>query len=373
MRRDISAVTISDLHVFNNLNPTAMVVEHGIAWFDDHIKLISKADVFFVAGDWFDRGVRYASPDVYLSIMLASKLGRICSDNNIKLRFLEGTKSHDMNQNQNLVSYLGDMYPSLDIKLHKTICIEYIEDLDINILFVPDDMGTADYVWKCVTSVLAEADVKAVDIACMHGCFEYHVAGIQSPYFHDEKLYSSIVRSYITIGHHHTWNVSKSGRIITQGSLDRISFGQEEEKGGVLVYCSTSGDVQYERLINTRATPFIKYKLTGDTDVDERAIRKLTTLNDQLMHIRLVGNRDEPFLLSLRSFGDMYKHVKFTKEVPDVSTAELTKSAMRIKKLPTITRDNFPEMLDEYLQDKEALDRDTIIQTLRGFTDEDTD
>ena len=373
MIRDISAVTISDLHVFNNLNPTNLVVNHGISWLEDHIKTISKADVFFVAGDWFDRGIRYASPDVYLSIVLANKIGKICLDNNIKLRFLEGTKSHDMNQNQNLVNYLVDMYPALDVKLHKTICIEYIPDLDINVLFVPDDMGTADYVWKRVTEVLAEADVQAVDIACMHGCFEYHVAGIDSPHFHNEKLYLSIVRSYITIGHHHTWNVDKSGRIFTQGSLDRMSFGQPEEKGGVVVYCSTTGDVSYERLINTRATPFVKYVLTGDPTADEEAIRKITMLNDQLVHIRLIGSRDEPFLLSLRTFGDKYKHVKFSKEVPDISTADLTKSAMRVKKLPAITRDNFPEMLGEYLEDRNAPDREAIILTLRGFTDENND
>lgn len=373
MKRDVTAITISDLHCFNNLCPTHMVVEQSMRWVEDHTAVLKQADLFIIGGDWFHRGVHYSSPLVFESLTLITFIGKFCYTHGLKLRILEGTKSHDMNQNVGLVHHLAVAYPDLDVKLFKTICIEHISEWDMDILYVPDDMGSAEHVWSEVQKVLIEKSLSVVDMAIMHGCFTYQLPQVSLATSHDEDLFSSIVRYFITIGHHHVYNPHPDGVIVPQGSLSRTAHGQEEPKGGIIMYMSPDIPARHTFLENKHATPFIKYNLTDNILKDEANIRKLTELDNELMHIRLVGPDTNPLLSSTKALNAKYTHVKFTIEKTNEVTNIVKKSKVDYLQVVNINESNFPVVLEDYLKLMGVDNQGKIITTLRGFLDDELD
>ena len=363
MKSDLVTINISDLHMFNRLNPTPFMVKALLGWIHGNEELIASADLFVVAGDFFDRGVNHNHPDhKYITILWAT-LGRLLSKNNVVLRFLEGTKSHDMNQNLRLVEFLEHAYPRLNVRLYKTISYEYIESLDVDLLYVPDNMGTGKQVIEEVHRVLSEANVTAVDIGVMHGLFELQVPHAESPTDHNVQDYLDIVRYYIQIGHDHKYK-PLGDKIIPGGSFDRIAHGEEDAKGGFVVMMTPGMPVQHQFLENIKAMTFVTIELTNNLERDRANIDLVGKLPYLKVHVRLKGSSDHPFIQDFRPFARAYENIVFTTKRINPPKETLSYEPIEYEDIVMITPENLLVRFDSYLKQDNHPDRPALLEKL---------
>lgn len=268
----------------------------------------SDAHILFIAGDLFDRPVEPGSEDMLVFLTFANDLLNYCYKNDILLRVMEGTPSHDWLQPKMLV-YLNNFRENkVDLRYFDVLDIEYIERYNINVLYIPDEWCD-DHVEleRQIDDKLRERSISQVDIAILHGFFEYQLAGIPYNGFRfDSNYFHRIVKGYIHIGHVHTH--SNFDRIIASGSLDRLVHGEEEEKGYIVV----TGD-EWEFVPNKDA--FI-YKTLVLTKRDTYStLDKKISAYPVGSHIRLRMAKDHPFNIGFSEVRLRYPDYHITKKI----------------------------------------------------------
>lgn len=270
--RAVRYAVISDVHLGNKRNSARNI----IANLNEHISnvaFISTLDILFIAGDLFDEMLYLSADEVGDIQVWMGNLLAICRKLKVKLRVLEGTPSHDRHQSRlfmrlDEIQMQSGKYHSdavVDLKYFEILDIEYMEDLDLSILYIPDEWGpTTEDTYAQVLALMKERGIEYVDIAMMHGLFTYQLPeNIPHIPRHNEESYLSIVRYLISIGHIHTF--STYSRIIAEGSFDRLSHNEEEPKGFVVVELSTDDTYTAEFIENTGAAIF---KTISCTEMD---------------------------------------------------------------------------------------------------------
>jgi len=254
-------LVLSDIHLGHSRTKTDYIINNLEELFRKNHSKFKKLDIIFLAGDVFDKLLSSCSNELIASTEWLSKLAMYCVSNNIKLRVLEGTPSHDWKQMALFATTLKALCIDIDYKYIDYLNIEYMEDLGINILYVPDEWNrVADDTLDDVTLLLNKRGIKKVDIAIMHGQFSYQLPMIELESSHDEDAYHKLVKYYINIGHIHTPSVYN--RILAQGSFDRLAHNEEEDKGCVLVNIYHTGDMDFLFIKNPNPQPYKKYDLS---------------------------------------------------------------------------------------------------------------
>ena len=140
---DISYLVISDIHLGHKRNQTTDILHNLDNFFDFYSDTCSykDLDIIFIAGDMFDSLLDFSGTEIHEIIVWLDKLMRFCGKHKIKLRVLEGTPSHDWKQSKIVDTMHNMMYffTSADIKYIDTLYIEHIKDLELYILYVPDE------------------------------------------------------------------------------------------------------------------------------------------------------------------------------------------------------------------------------------------
>lgn len=230
-------LVLSDIHLGAKNNPTADIIKNLDILFDQYSQksLFKDLDIVFIAGDLFDRLLDMDDDDSHLIKLWIDRLSRFCSRFKIKLRILKGTPSHDWNQSSQAETVWKISQIPGDFKYIDTLSIEYIEDHNMHVLYVPDEWAsTTEETLSQVKTLMQDMHIKDVDIAIMHGLFNYQLPGIgKASSKHDETSYLDIVKYFINIGHIHTHTTYE--RILAQGSFDRMTHGEEEPKGCMLM------------------------------------------------------------------------------------------------------------------------------------------
>ena len=228
--KDIKIAAFSDIHLGHKSNDTLSILK----MLDHYIfkeKLIDEIDLLIFVGDTFDRLLDLSYPALADIDAWFAKLLRACESRGVLFRVLEGTPSHDRGQPERINTIYKIIHSQADFAYVDNLKIEYIEKFDMNVLYIPDEWRSdVNETLSEVKEHLKAKGLSAVDIALMHGQFEYQLPfkfkGIP---IHDANEYSKIVDKLIFIGHVHTH--SRSGKIVAQGSLDRLRHGEEEPKG----------------------------------------------------------------------------------------------------------------------------------------------
>lgn len=299
-----SYFVISDIHFGSNKNKTINIVSNLMLFFKEYHNILKTTNVIFIPGDIYDKLLTVPSNDNIVSMEWLLNLARYCSKNGIKLRIMEGTPSHDNRQGVLLYTALKEKEINVDYKYIDTIEIEYMDEYNKNILYIPDEMHHhADDTLNEVKSLMESKNLHQVDIAMMHGAFNYQIPVIELPSMHNAQEYLSLVKYYISIGHVHNHSVYK--RILAQGSFDRLSHGEEEAKGGIYVSIK-NGESSFMFLENKNAMIFKTISI-GTEDLQEAInIVKESLINvPKESYIRLAVKEDNPIIKSLR---DIYKH-----------------------------------------------------------------
>lgn len=268
----IKYLVISDVHLGHPRNKTHEILK-SLDIFFNYFSNYTDLDILFIAGDLFDGLIDNYTTEYQDVVLWIHRLMSYCSRNNIKLRVLEGTPSHDWGQCTIFDTLYNVSNIKLDLKYITQIHIEYMEDLNLHILYVPDEATESpDVTYSHVTKLLQDNSIDKVDISIMHGMFGYQIPQIKSLQSHDEYKYLSITKYYIHIGHVHIH--SEYDRIIAEGSFDRLSHNEEEDKGGVLATIdTTTNQMEYKFIVNKNSKVFKTVSITRCKDLDSAIVR----------------------------------------------------------------------------------------------------
>jgi hypothetical protein len=232
-----------------------------------------------------------------------------------------------------------------------------MSEYDLHVLYIPDEWSdSVDETYSQVLSQMEQLNIKKVDIVIMHGQFKYQLVNApDSIPKHDEMSYLDITKYFIHIGHVHKHSIFE--RILAQGSFDRLTHGEEEDKGFMLVHIDGHKSTFYF-VVNTQA------KIYKTINIDK--IDSLDVLDNRVSkypidsHIRFLTSRNHEFIttlfdqIRLRYFNynikkkkiDGKNHVGQTNnQLIDVSIQTDTNSY-------TISEDNIRDMLTKAISDK---------------------
>lgn len=355
---DLKYLVISDIHLGHAKNTTQDILANLRDYFENFGDrgFFTQLDIIFIAGDLFDRLLDLSNSDVANIQTWVFDLMRYCARHDIQLRMLLGTPSHDWKQYSIIESVLRISMLDLDFKYINDIEIEH-NSLGVDILYVPDVIRpSADKVLEDVQAAMQERHLSQVDIAIMHGMFEYQLGNIPKCInTHNSAIYQKLVKHLIHIGHIHTF--SMCGKIIAQGSFDRIAHGEEEAKGGVYVHIER-GEVSH-RFIENKGARTYKTITFKSKDLEkcipqlEKALAKLKIGS----FVRLKGDKDHPLLSSLQQVKADYPDYHFTKLVEsEENTVRPAYELVEITYTPiVITQDNIVDSLMAAVQQRHSL------------------
>lgn len=349
----IKYLVLSDIHLGHNQNITENIVNNLRYYFKINHKFFKDIKIIFLAGDIFHRLLPSNSNEFILAAEWITELLLYCKGNNIKLRILEGTPSHDWGQVKVVNATIAKLNIDVDYKYIYTLHIERLPEYDLDILYIPDEYKhKASDTMLDIHKLLKENSLEKVDITIMHGQFNYQLPMVKLESSFIEKDLLDITRHYISVGHIHTSSVYQ--RILAQGSFDRLSNNEEEKKGGMIITISPSMEYDnYVFLENTKAKVFKTYKyLTEDTNDIMKDLRVKLKTHSVGEHIRIIVSDNNLIIKSVKDIIKEFKHLVVKVE------AEKNKSNDEIKLLEhveiysfTITKDNIVDLLIKELKD----------------------
>lgn len=357
-KNQINYLVLSDIHLGHRKNPAVEIIANLNLFFSQCD--LRDLDIIFLAGDVFDRLLEFPSPEISDILFWYHSLISLCARNDIKLRVLEGTPSHDWKQSKPCLD-VGRLNLPVDAKYIDTLYVETIEDLDISVLYVPDEWASdTDDTYSQALQLLKDNNLHQVDIAIMHGCFNYQLPSMIKAPKHNEADYLNIVKHFIHIGHIHTFSVYE--RIIAQGSFDRLAHGEEEAKGAVYTSLFKDKPAEFYFIENKNAKIFKTLDIRSRTL--ENAIKFIEANTSSLpnnSHIRLRAKKDHPVFLAFKEIELKFSDFFFTKisesELDTTPYTLIDEIAVDDTYTPiTITRDNISGMLIDTIQTKYQLD-----------------
>jgi len=302
-------LAISDVHLGHRRNPSAYIAYNLKLYLTEQYKKKSY-DMVIVAGDLFDSLLTFLFVNQSDIVSFCNWLLGFCLENKIILRVLEGTPSHDWKQSTIFSQLLlSGKYEGIDFKYHHSLGIEYMPQWGMNFLYVPDEWApTTDKTLEQVKQLLSDKGLSKVDFSIMHGQFADQIPGMKNSHLcHDQDEYENLTDQCIFIGHVHKH--STRGKRFAQGSFERLSHGEEENKGFLRASCDiVNRKTTVKFIVNKRALPFVTLDLL-DTDYEE-ALSRLNALRDDLEKWRtdsLVEQKYDPligikFLVRLRAY-----------------------------------------------------------------------
>jgi hypothetical protein len=342
----LAHASISDVHMGHHTTPTEHIVGNLRKAFPDNAET-GKLDIIWFGGDFFDRLMNLPDDNVGLLQVWIVGFLRMCGRRKIKVRILEGTKSHDWAQNKLFVQLMEQAAIDVDMKYIDTLSIEFIEDFEISVLYVPDDWRpNPDDTWIEILQLLQANSLEKVDYAIVHGSFDHQLPPVVKTPKHLGERFLSIVKHYIFIGHVHI--ASQRDRILANGSFDRISHGEEAPKGHWRV---TVGGPDGDELnfVENKGAQLYKTINCAALTADE-ALEKLKVVADYPAgsFVRVEASRGDAILSNMDSLRKSYPHIKSwsVKEVKekDVQAKLLTDMRSSFTEV-NITRSNIAEMV----------------------------
>lgn len=347
MNKDkISYLVLSDIHLGHNINKTEYIVTNLRTYFKKNHKLFKTLDMIFIAGDIFDKLLITSGKDFVLATEYITELILYCKANNIALRVLEGTPSHDWQQAKVITTIIDKLNIEVDYKYIETIYIEKNDKLGINILYTPDEYKhKAKDTYTDVKKLLLDNQLQEVDITIMHGSFNYQLP-IRLESNHDENDYLNITKYYINIGHIHTSSVN--GRILAQGSFDRLAHNEEEDKGGIVVNIYKNGDMDFIFINNTNAMIFKTYRYNQET-IEDIIVDLNKNIKDLPLHsnIRIITSNNQITSNNIKALKQVFP--LYTFKIEKNKDKEENKfnifKEIEVKETFAITKDNIEELM----------------------------
>lgn len=252
----VVSLTLNDLHFKNDLKFTTNLISS--LWKCALTKeVLERIAILYLAGDIFDHSLTLCQEALSHVIAFIVTLLKHCKANNIIVRVLNGTPSHDIGQSRLFVTLNKSYNINVNLRYITEVEVEYIQPLNIHVLYIPDEYSvSAAETQKIVRKCLRSAKVIKVDYCIMHGFFEHQLTYGNSALAHSTRFYTRITKRYTFIGHYH--KRTRKGHILGGGAFERDSHGYEEDKGAYYV-TSYGGDRSRDKvefLVNLYSAPY---------------------------------------------------------------------------------------------------------------------
>lgn len=358
--KKIKYLTISDIHLGHNINKTPYILDNLRSFFIEYIKELRDLDILFISGDIFDKLLINGSDEMVSIVDWFTELAIFCKRYSVKLRVLEGTPSHDWKQFKTINKSIEKLAPDVDLKYIETLYIEKMSDLNLSILYVPDEYKhKAKDTYEDIKKLLKENNLEKVDICQIHGQFHFQLPMITLESSHTEKDFLDIVKYFISVAHIHTARIYD--RIIGQGSFDRLAHGEEEDKGAML-FTIEKDKATFKFLKNKKAMVFNTY-LFKEEDLEDivRELRVKLKKIPPFSNIRIISEREDFITKSDKELKKLFPQYTIKVEKPKVKKVSNKILDERIVSISIqITPDNIEELLltelDKYNLNKKQLD-----------------
>lgn len=363
----------SDQHTLHNKTPTFWVLKN-MSEFIYRAHDLKDIDIIVFGGDLFDRLVDAADGNLRLVQHWIRDFLIECNKHNVIVRVLEGTRSHDMEQPETFVVQKPE---GLNLKWVKELSIEIIPELDLSVMYVPDNMGhmSNEQIWDKAVEKLSEAGLSKVNMIAFHGMWDYQAPPHIAHKYHNSELWSTIVDHIIFSGHVHI--PSEYNKHRSSGSFDRCRHGEEHPKGGYEFEFNISQDYFKTKFWeNKNALPYLTLRVSDEDDFDTLTDRlnKLIERNKLPHHSRIAVKGKNGALINgvVGWFKTTYPNFGF-----DVDTSE-TKNKLVDERMETeetyvgisADKDSLPGMLLDSIEEKHPdcpFTRDDLGETLKEF------
>lgn len=304
-------VVVSDLHLGHRNTPTRHIVEN----LNRHVtcpKVFSKLDIFFVAGDLFDDLLLLTQDEIAEIQAWLFRTLALCLKYRVKFRLLKGTPSHDRDQSDwvdSIAKLCNEHFNcKIDFKYFNDISLEYFPEFDLKVLYIPDEIRpTGVETLRDAKQLALSEGWDGVDLAIMHGFFKSQLpACAVSPQALDENDWQDFVKGQLFIGHVHTHTVC--GRIFAQGSFDRLSHGQEEDKGFALANLGPGSAINSVEFVTNPQAQTYKTLTCNHSEVDRAItyIDKMLANETGRIFVKIKAQEDKPILLAKRLLKQRY-------------------------------------------------------------------
>lgn len=324
----LGILNMSDQHIGNRLICDVSMVNAMMREIEDSYMNMPRLDLIIFSGDLFDRFLVYNSDSAATASGFIQWLITFCIRRGIHLRVLEGTPSHDWKQPKHIretMDRIGTEEEKKLIRYVDVLEIEYIEALDIDILYLPDEWkGSTVVAWDEVQQALADYGQEQVDFVVMHGQFAYQFDGnfkMHEYDIHNPDNYNSIAKYAVYCGHVH--NHSIRGKIVVPGSFNRLAHGHESPKGYIRSHL-INGVIRHEFIENTSAWIFKTYDMTKDSVED--AFRYLSIISGkdtgggsypEQSYIRVLCRYEDKDQFAAKTLQTLYPRYSWKVECPD--------------------------------------------------------
>lgn len=356
---EIRAMVLSDVHTGHATTPTENIVKNLKHCVTKSFKEY-QPQYLFITGDFFDRLLTLPSNASSFIQSFITWLLRKCKTHSVKLRVLEGTPSHDWKQNYLFVQINQDSKIEADVRYYDKLDIDYEEDAGIHILYVPDewDESTAE-TERQVRELLVEKGLNSVDLAMMHGMFEFQIPShlAKSLPLHNQEAYESFVDYLIVIGHDHRHK--RNNKVVVPGSFDRFTHGEEDPKGYLQFKLKPGKKTEVMFLENTAAEI---YRSIDVTDLGlEEALEVIDTVINTLpinAKVRLIYKSNSPLNTHLQELAKKYTDTIWSK--PKIVKDEVVEESIQIT-TPEYTavilnRENLEDKLMDAIASRHQID-----------------
>lgn len=351
----LNLASLSDIHLNHPNTPTEFIIRNINRYVFPDTPETRALDIIFIGGDVTDSLMDFASNNAVAYRKWVSSFLQYCKKYDIMVRIIEGTPLHDWGQSIIFVEENENHNIGCDLRYFKDIAIEHISRFNIDVLYIPDEARPNTAItWGVVQSLLAERNLTKVDFAIMHGAFGYQLPNIEDikDKIHSEENYTSIVRHYIFIGHVHQHR--PNGKIIPNGSTDRLRHGEEDIKGHVRL---CKGHIEF--IPNHGAMRYITLEVPGMSadeimDIVEQRLKG----NEDIFQIRLLANVGDIAFGITKRLTSMYPHGRFDVANIDKPNKRRERTVLRENRtqgLPTLTKGN---LFDEWCKEIKLLNPD---------------
>lgn len=346
-------LVFGDVHLHHQHTPSLFIIENLNKMFDGYSAKspMAQLDLIILNGDLFHRLMYFNHEDTSIISNWAKCLVSFCLSNKIELRILKGTPSHDYDQLERLFS----PYFCKTVKYIDSIEVEILPS-GHSILYMPDEApANAALALSIVDEIFKQKGITTVDIATMHGAFEYQLPANVSEgtkaKLHKPEEYLKRVKGFISINHIHTGSVYR--RIVAPGSFDRTAFGEEEPKGAVVFTYDPSGANSYFEFIeNKDAHTYKRIVLKTNDPVESIEIidREVKGLRDN-SKVQVRGPKGHPLFTNFEQLQLRYLHLRIDKDVISLNnTSEETSQELKAIYTPLhIHKGNIVSLLLEQL------------------------
>lgn len=322
-------ITIADIH-WGVIQPKEQLksLEFVFETIQEMIKNDLRIDLIVVLGDYFDTRLVMDNEDGIYALQWFHKLYSICKENQIQLRLVQGTSSHDNDQLQTFM----ELQENNDwFKIFFTTTVE--ETLkDLTCCYCPDEtIETNDY-----ESIHMDDIFLMKDLGFFHGSFDLVYGDLLSikpelmkanNVMYRYSLWDPQIRGPLIAGH---WHDGKQySDLYYCGSPFRWVFDENEPKGLIFIQYDTEAYSYYiQRILNPLCATYLTYEIYTNLyqtkedyisiikDIDQLLIQlKEDGLDNRLrIVVYIVDDKveNDTFLSSLRQNVINHKNCKIT-------------------------------------------------------------